>query len=336
MHAIEVLSRLGRSVQPRLDWLCAQPVGDQARARLATALALLGERRRAVDLLRQEDETVARVAVGACLDSPLRAEALRVRARLAIDPGDPALPGLVASLQQQLLRPDSLTTQEIAQGLRAVADYYRRQPAPATVPPATFVVDGVATVVVPGRATKLPIRPGSTVRVEAGGAGFALLQVSGYAPPIARDDGRLTLHREIIDLETGLPTTRLRRGRVYEVRIHGACAARVHDVVVTDALPGGCEAEPAGGHVTMRDQEEGPTVAAAPAPAKIVPASLMARDDRVLLFCNALPAGPWLLRHQIRAVFPGDYDASAVQAQAMYDPSLLAIETQRLRVEIRP
>ena len=188
-------------------------------------------------------------------------------------------------------------------------------------------------------STPVPIRPGSKVRFTAGGAGFVLLQVRGYAPAVARSDERLALRREIVDPSTGLPTTHLRRGHVYEVVIHGHAAAPVHEVAIVDLLPGGCEAEPAvrGALAPVDDDDDdddaGPRANRA---TRVVPASVDARDDRVLLFCRELPAGAFVVRHAIRAVFPGDYAVPAVQAQAMYDPTLVAVDTARSRVEIAP
>ena len=342
-HAIEVLARFGRPVQPRLDWLCSQPLGAEARARLATALALLGERRRAANLLQPGDEVVAAEAAHgaveriASLASPLRAEALRVRARLTIDAADPDLPALVAALQRQLLRPAALTTQENAQAVRAVADYYRRQPLATEAPRALVTVDGAEVLVGPGRTTPVSIRPGSKVRFAAGGAGFVLLQVRGYAPAVARATERLELHREIVDPRTGLPTTQLRRGHVYEVVIRGNAAAPVPEVAIVDLLPGGCEAEPAARVVLgPADDDEDDAGPGANRATRVVPASVDARDDRVLLFCRELPAGAFEVRHSIRAVFPGEYEVPAVQAQAMYDPTLVAVDTERRRVEIKP
>jgi alpha-2-macroglobulin len=349
-HAIEVLARLGEVVQPRLDWLCAQPVSLEARARLATALALLGERRRASDLLQHGDEAAPFAAEDnhrERLDSPIRAQALLLRAQLAIDPGHASLPGQVAALQRQLLRPRFLTTQELAQGLRALADYYRRQPVSGKAAHATVLVDGAAMPVEGGHTVDLPIHAGSTVTLAAGGEGFVLLNVQGYAPPVAHDDARMALRREIVDLETGLPTTKLRRGRVYEVRIHAELAVACRDVVVADVLPAGCEAEPvmpgdAMGDEADRDADGGAVLSdaghggGATKERTLEPLSREPRDDRVLMFFGAMPSGRLVLRHRIRAVFPGDYESPPVTAQGMYDATLQVSELSALRVEIVP
>lgn len=342
-HAIEVLARHGRPVQPRLDWLCTQSVGAEARARLATALALLGDRRRAAELLLQGDES-PEVEV-APLSSALRADALRVRALLAIDPADPTLPGLVASLQRRLLRPATLTTQEIAQALRAVADHYRRLPAPADVPPIHVSVDGADVLVARGKPVALSVHPGSAIRVPAGAAGFGLLELRGFAPPVPANEPRLVLERTIVDLQTGEPTPFLRRGHVYEVRITAEAGVPLRDVVVVDVLPGGCEPEPvpagephgAAGGAEDSDEEpavrRGTNARAKPGPV-VAAASVEARDDRVLMFCTKLPAGRFELRHRIRAVFPGEYEVPQVRAMAMYDPSLVAAEPAARRIEV--
>jgi len=336
-HAIEVLARLGGSVQPRLDWLCTQAVSLDARARLATALALLGERRRARDLLdHAEAPPAGRRTANDCFASPVRTDALVLRALLAIDPADASLPARVAVLQQQVLRPHHLTTQETGQALRALADYYRRQPVPQAAPRAVVLVDGLPVPVEAKRANRLPIRPGSILEVAAGGSGFLLLRLRGYAPPEPRDDERLVLHREIVDPATGLPCAQLRRGRVYTVRIHGECADPLRALAFADVLPAGCEPEPAPPEPQRQLERAVRGVPDDPPGPNVVDATVEPRDDRVLLFVDRLPAGRFVIEHRIRAVFPGDFEAPPVQAQAMYDPTLVVTEVGRPRVVVTP
>lgn len=330
-HAIAVLARAGRPVQPQLDWLCRCELAAEDRAVLAAALAQLGEAPRALAMLRDgsddagEDDDGAREQDG-LLRSPLRLAALRFRALFAADPASPRLPEQALRLQQAVLQPAALTTQEQAQVLRALAEYFRVQP-PATAPqptgsfagaPLPPAVDGVVT---------LPARPGAVLHLDAGGAGFALLTLRGFRPvsptPVTGD---VQLRCQFVDPDTGAVVTRLRRGRVYDVRIDGHCRQPLQNVVITDLLPGGVEAEL-------------PCSSALAAPAEpaevLAPTCIERRDDRVLLFLKQLP-GQFTLQHRVRAVFAGDFACPPLLAQAMYTPGSSCAGAAMPRLEILP
>ncbi|MCU0866350.1 MAG: MG2 domain-containing protein [Planctomycetes bacterium] len=304
---VDVLTRAGRPVQPWLDWLSTAATATDDRLRLATALGRLGQRERAAELLVLDDERLPPRAAAGDLVSPLRSQALRVRALLTIDAARPDLPALARALQRSLLR-EATTTQEQWQGLRALAEYYALQPVATEAPAATLSIDGAARELT-GDRQSLDVRAGSTIRFAAGGRGFAVVELRGLRTPDSqRRDGGIHIERTLVDVATGATVTRGRRGRIYEVRLVVQADASIEHLALVDLLPGGLEPEPAGpgdtsamaGHVLRADQEQ-------------------RGDDRVLFFCRRTEA-KFELRHRVRATFPGTYADPGAQAEAMYEP----------------
>ena len=303
---VDVLTRAGRPVQPWLDWLLTAATAVDDRCRLATALGRLGQNQRGAQLFGSDDETLPPRSAGADLVSPLRSQALRLRAMLSIDPARSELPPLARALQRALLR-ESSTTQEQWQGLRALAEYYLLQPIATAPPTATVMQDGVARELT-GERQALAVRPGSTLQFAAGGRGFAVVELQGLRTPDHEPrDGGLRIERTLIDVATGATVTRCRRGRIYEVRLQVSAAGPIEHLALVDLLPGGLEPEPESidapstkGVFLRADQEQ-------------------RGDDRVLFFCRRTEA-QFVLRHRVRATFPGSYDDPGVQAEAMYEP----------------
>lgn len=302
---VDVLARAGRPVQPWLDWLCTAAASDDDRSHLAAALGQLGQAARGLALLQETGDTPP---AAQDLASPLRSQALRLRALTAVDPANPELPQLAARLQRTLAN-TATTTQEQWQSLRALTAHYAHQPDPGAVRIAGLTVDGQ-----PVEPTqKLTLHAGSVLQFAAGGCGSAVISLQGLR---ASDDtprlGSLTVERVLFDVETGEAVARCRRGRLYEVRLHIAAPQSLEHLAVVDLLPGGLEPEPATG-----PQPPLPDTVTAPD-------CVQNGDDRVLLFCRSAEARAEL-RYRVRATLPGTYRAGSVRLEAMYDPSSLTV-----------
>lgn len=303
----DVLARAGRPVQPWLDWLCTAAVTEDDRSHLAAALAHLGHGERALALLRERGD--APLSAYGELASPLRSQALQLRARGAAAAGDPQLTALAAQMQRALAR-TATTTQEQWQGLRALAEYYRRQPEPGEAAATSFTVDG-QPVAMTGAATRVALRAGSVLRFAAGGRGSAVVTLRGAQPIDAGPRaGDFTVQRTLVDVETGQPVERCRRGRLYEVRLVVTGSAPIRHLAVVDVLPGGLEPEPATG--PQQATPKGVTD----------PDCVQHGDDRVLLFCRSAPERVEL-RHRVRATLPGTWRAGSLRVEAMYAPDSL-------------
>lgn len=334
--AIELLVRAGRPVQPQLDWLALQPLDPDSRLRLVLALASLGEARRAGLLLDgSESPAAAEPLRRTAFASQFCREVLRLRIAQALEPGNPQHATVVARLQRQLLRPEQLTTQELAVGLQVLADYYRRLPVASGGNTGSGSGTGSVTVrlgdrvlaLEPGQRSVHAIQPGENLRWDGAAAGYLLVGWQGQVPPQPRDDARLQLRRQWVDASTGLPVTEMRRGRVYEVRIDGEAREELVDLAFVDLLPGGVEPEPADGLAAFDEEAT---------PAGLLAAPAEARDDRVLRFPSRVPAGRFALRHRVRATLPGDYAVPPLQVQAMYDPGLVVVSHSQERLVVKP
>ncbi|MBK8979512.1 MAG: hypothetical protein IPM29_26730 [Planctomycetes bacterium] len=328
-YACEIESRTGAPARGLLQWLATQVTSDEARARLAMALRRLGDADGARRLLDAEGAEPVVREFGGALCSPLRTAALRLRARMEIDPADPGLPALAQGIQAALLRTSTLNTQELGQALCALAGYYRNARAVGEVVLRGTLDGAPLPAPVDGRIA-LPAKPGSVVELGAGGAGFALLTVRGMRTPRpAIGDGSLQVRRAFVDPDTGAEVTRLQRGRTYEVRLTGRAARPLDQVAIVDLLPGGLEPEvpPPGADAAVTRQ---------PWRDDDVRARVERRDDRVVLFCDRTLHGEFTLSHLVRATLPGRYAAPAVLAEAMYDPSARFTGTGADGVEILP
>jgi uncharacterized protein YfaS (alpha-2-macroglobulin family) len=332
--ACEVLSRVGRAPRGLVDWLATQAPDLESRALLALALGRLGAAEAGRELLAGiEPDDGAPRQQGGTLGSALRSRALRFRALLALDPADPRLAAEAFGLQQALLAAGHLTTQEQGQTLRALAGWFATQRTDG-VARLSGTLDGeVLPEPVDGRVT-LAVRPGSVLALDGGGQGFGLLRVHGRRPVRPTEgDGSLSLTRRIFDPDSGEQVTRMRRGRVYEVRLSGRTTRPVENLVIVDLLPGGLEPEmPAPGAglrggVRRRggDRSEVAT-----------DARIERRDDRVLLFRAEPVRGAFEFRHLVRATLPGRYGVEPPVAEAMYDPGLRFVGTADDGLEILP
>lgn len=342
---LDVLSLAGKPVQPWLDWVLAQSLDVDARLRLAAVLGRLGQKARAEALLGDDTETAPRRPAIGDLASPLRSQALRLRAWLAVAPQHERLAGLARGLQRAITAQKHATTQENVACFCALAEHYRRQPAPQQALGGSLVIDGVSVALSEQPSTHV-LRAGSKLVFAAGGHGFALVELRGlHQVDDAQRHDRLALARTIVDVETGQPVTTLRRGRQYEVRIRVESDGALAQVAIQDLLPGGLEAEadPVGGlrFRTSGDEDEGEggEDASTAVDAKDWPwlatRIVERRDDRVLFFLDRMPMRGEL-RHRVRATLPGSYAWPAVRGEAMYDPEVRGVGAAEKPLVVMP
>jgi len=259
------------------------------------------------------------------LRSPLSALALEVRARLALAPASDRTALLLGRLEQEVLRPEELTTRETAQALLALSAYERAAAKEAkrfscrlSWPGGSIRLDRPGWV-------PLPLRGGEILRVESGGTVFGFLEIRGYRLD-AGGRGGAPLARKILDPATGKEARVFRRGRVYTVRLEGTLSSRAVNVCVTDLLPGGFEPEGGAAGVALLDGDGNSRSLDA----------VEFRDDRVLAFRSGALPGKFALEYKIRAVFPGLYFRPPAQVESLYDPGRLLRGAGGGRVEILP
>jgi hypothetical protein len=334
-QVLDVLARAGRPVQPWLDWVCTQPLAVDDRLRLAMVCGRLGLLERGKALLGNDSETAVRAPANRDLASPLRSRALRLRALLRLDPRDPRLPELAFGLQRTIQAQRAATTHENAHCVMALAEYYGQLPTPAAGTETRVVVDGKPVVI---DGAPIAVRAGSRLTFAAGGRGFAIVELVGLRRPFATTPSErgLRLSRTLIDVDTGLPVQRARRGGLYEVRVRLEAEQPLAQVVMVDLLPGGFEAErtPAA-RAAARDDDDGRPNRQPAGPVVVDATRCERRDDRVVLFFDQLGRDSEV-RYRVRATFPGSWQRAPLHGEAMYDPDVLCEGMQEPALEIDP
>ncbi len=120
--------------------------------------------------------------------------------------------------------------------------------------------------------------------------------------------------------------------------------AGFNSLVLADVLPGGFEIENPnlvpdenGGHAANNAGSKSAPPAAFAQPARISEwgdARIEMRDDRLLLFVDAMPAGASAFSYTIRAVTKGVFTLPPLSAEAMYDPAIQALtKAGKVKVE---
>ncbi len=325
---VDVLSRAGRPIAGWRDRAASEAKSAEDRAHVALALCRGGLRDRAATLLEAAPaiDAAAPRERGGLLRTPVRARAIELLARMECGAADPRSPELVARLQSDVLRPGALTTQEQAHAVRALARWYAARSADAA-PSKLWLVAGDLRVALTEGSHAVDLGDATDVRLDGDGAAFAVLELRGRRSVVHAESRGVTVTRTLVDVETGKAPAALRRGGLYEVRVAGHVEAPAPDLLVTDILPGGLEAEnprdwapsvPAFLSSAMDDALDPDPDADAPTPV----AHTEIRDDRVLLFAEGVVDGDFAFRYRVRAVFPGEFAAGSTTVEALYDPSV--------------
>ncbi len=270
--AVEVLSRAQRRVAAALQRLGRVATTTEQRALLGLASARL-HRAEATNQAPTAPAGEAEVPRdhGGLLRSRTRTDALELRRLLALGRDDPRIIVLARRLERALLRPRRRTTQELAQALRAVAEFWRRN---AVEPGAFELVAHVGghEFRTRGEPIALQLEPGANLRLESTVPVWGVLELkgqrtSGAGAPLPG----LDIVRRVLDSTNGKLAKRFVVGRVYDVVIAGKADVAFENLLITELLPGGFEVEPAR---DVRSSERDRL-------------HVESRDDRVLLFRRA-------------------------------------------------
>lgn len=300
----------------------ADRLNASARCNLALALILSGRPREAGALLNSAAKAPeSGRQLGGNLDSPARDLALELAARLETDPSDPRVAQLAMRLSGLRVNGAWLTTQESAMALMALGKYYRARPRPAAAFEAELEVGGRRFALdhtgifrwngeLDGRA---PLRwrnrgPGPLLY-------FARLHGVPASGRVEEGDHGLRVRRQLLDwngnpLDGGAWPT----GEAAVVRIVlDTMEQNFDNIVIEDLLPAGLEIE----NPALATSQITPWIGES---AQWVQQRDL-RDDRLILFTGPV-YGRREFHYTVRAVTPGRYVWPAIQASAMYDPSV--------------
>jgi uncharacterized protein YfaS (alpha-2-macroglobulin family) len=312
--AVEILSRSDAAVGPWLPDLAAAVTRPEDRARVALALARTGDgaaARALLDGVEGGGGGDGAAQDGGLLFSPTRERALLLRALLEAAPADARIDVLADALRRDAAVPDTLTTQSQSHAVRALAALHLRNMAQARTARGTVRIDGVVHTVDGRTEIVVPTDAAGEIQLDLDHGAFVLVEAAGIriddAPAPA--DGAFRVSRTIVDVETGREVDVLRRGGLYEVVLDVRVARECGNLLVTDPLPAGLEAEsPRHGAHEMASRNDRR------------PDHVNVRDDRVLLHVDGPLENDFRMRYRAHAVFPGRYAAAPPVIEALYVP----------------
>ncbi len=260
--------------------------------------------------------------------SPVRASAVELLALMHMQ-GDP---GTMATLADGLVRAlesgRRATTQEQAFTIAALARYLDEvtsasggAAARVAWPGGESTIEGMETL------RRVQRGPGALAGIANTGSVPIYLAAVSRGVPAQRPAGPvaegISISRRFVDAAgKAVPPGPLRQGQAMIVELEIGNARPLRHVVVADLLPAGVEV------VNPRLEPGGGAVGTLPH-APIEPTHLELRDDRLLLFFDALPAGEGRSgggRHHfyyvVEPVTPGNFQHPAATVEAMYDPAV--------------
>ena len=324
-YACFVLARAGR---PHLGWTArlrelAPDLRLDARIHIASALLHAGDPRAATALLKTVPLEAAAGALlrdgGGIPSSRIRDAALLLGAWVDVDPKNPAVPRLVASLEKFQNQGHWYTTQDDAMVLLALGKLARAVPADRNPFNGFLEAGGVTTRFNREQPLRWDSgRPGGAgaLRLRNDGPGVChyLVLAEGVPAGGAQEEGDfsgLKVRREFLDEQgNALKEPGCVAGDRLTVRLTvDTGGAELDNVVVCDLLPAGLEVEnPAAPPAELKNAHDWV-------------ASRDVRDDRVLLFSRGM-SGVRQYFYTVRAVTPGRFVLPALTAEAMYDPDV--------------
>jgi len=264
------------------------------------------------------------------LTSQVRQDAVWLSVLLECDPQNPAIAPLVHRIKRARSNGQWRSTLENASALAALARYKSRGPQEKP--------DFSGTILCPGRKavrfdssrsvshTFDKITEDVVIRAKGSGRVYVAVTTEGLAreglvKPYSR---RLSVERRWSNRH-GRPIdpSTLKVGDLVNVAITIRSSGEpVHNVAVVDALPGGMEVENPRLAVSARTRDVSGSY----------PDHVQFLDDRVVLFCTALPNSQ-TFTYALRAVAAGQFHLPPIQASCMYDPSAAALGKEgRVRV----
>lgn len=298
---------------------------EPARYLLAAALAVqTADAARVEEYLRTAPTTpYTRFERAGTLNTPLRAQAVKLMALVQMKAPEDAIAPLVQQIAAHLDRPYYTNTQETAFAAAALGSYFNRLS--ENIDAARGRVSG------PEGAREFLGRDVFTLRHTGPGGRFEVAntgQTSVYVNVVssgipveavaeAASEGGMVLSRRITALDgTPVENGQYRQGESYLVALELQGQAGLEHVVIADLLPAGFEVE--------NPRLDANVMAAAMVTNNATPSYLDIRDDRVIIAFDTLPSEQTNYYYVVRAVTPGSYTHPASTAECMYDPAFRA------------
>jgi alpha-2-macroglobulin len=324
--AYYVLARAGKAdlsdIRYFHDTLMDDTVSPLAKAHVAAALSLMGDRSRSVSAFEKAIAALGHQNTGDYYQTPLR-DAAGVLALLAELQNAPGVNRAADRLVEFMKEPNAMHTQEKAFVLLATQALLRNSG------PIALRRDGAA---VPPSSpaprfslTADDISKGATFENAGQGPIFASVSVYGSptsAPPAAAQGFDLTKGLFTRDGKPANAATVRQNDRLVVVLTATAKSDRVHPAIIADLLPAGFEIE------SILTPEDGQNEGASGPYSWIGPIAWTkvgeARDDRFVAAIDIYSRDTVRLAYLVRAVTPGDFVFPGAVIEDMYRPGIFA------------
>ncbi|QLA20145.1 alpha-2-macroglobulin family protein [Desulfolutivibrio sulfoxidireducens] len=328
-YALYVLARAGKADIGAMDYLrgAGGDLPADARGLLGAAYAAVGNAKAAGALLSgpPPSEKTARSS-GGTFDSPLRDTALYLTALMDAAPKDPRLPKLAADTARLFAAVGHPSTQESAFAFLALGRYYARQAAKKPFTGKLYAGKTLLSDFDAGKPLLLRNIPDAgELRLEMDGgyeAGSAFFSVETRGVPVLANykpvrEG-LEILREYLDRQGNpLSGDTVPQGTLLVLKTSvRSPSGTLKNVAIQNLLPTGIEVE----NPRLATTEKLPWMTADDLETDYVDY----RGDRINVFAD-LPDEKWRTQYSlVRAVTPGTFTVPPPQAEAMYDPSIVA------------
>jgi len=338
VYALYVLARADRA-----DWASMnlirqrylESLESHTRALLGAAFATAGDVRALENLVEgiRDVESIER-QTGQNLGSTVRNRAMLLLALVEQSPRDSRIPGLVDRLARDSQTHRYWNTQETAFTFLALGQFFQRQIGQPDYSGRVMVGDRLLGTF--GKETvyfgDIPANEPLKVELEGASASvFYLLSSRGVPTDEAfrPESNGIEVKREFLSRE-GSPVSLddVVQGDLIVIKTEiRSVAGNMENVVLQNLLASGLEVE----NPRLSSTERLPFMVGS----NPDPSFLDLRDDRILVFLD-LPDKRWQTIYTlVRAVTPGSFRLPPVQAEAMYNPALMA-RGQRGSVQVRP
>ena len=339
-YAAFVLTRAG---QAPLGWI--QHLSEQqdkllpsGHIFLAGAKALKAGNTNALKELDSADLDLARVKPGhyGTFESELRNKSLLLYLWSELGPSDPKTTELCLDVATRITKARWYSTQEAGMASMAIGAYLRHTGAKNGAYSVRVTPEGGASAdITNGEAflsasRGVPLKEDGTapsVKVKAlEGQAWCIYNLRGtpMEPPAPASEG-LTVQRvwkrpdgTVIDLSSG--TARLKKGDRVIVELTVTANRPVHDVALSDLLPGGMEVENPRLKANAASESEDEDVDSGSGNGMFIDM----REDRLLVFFDRVYKEA-TYSYSLRAVTKGSFALPPLAADAMYDPAFNAV-----------
>ena len=339
-YAYYVLARAGRADLSDLryfhDTYVAKTENPLARAHVATALALMGDRSRAANAFRLAEEAVGFENRENYYQSALRDVAGMISLAAEVD-NSALVDRLTTAMDPFLKQEASLNTQEKAFMLLAGAALLERTGEIRIAMDGAELATGSKTPRF--EVTQQMLADGVTFTNESSGPVFRSVAVNGSprtAPPAENEGFSLAKRLRTLDGK-GVDLASIRQNDRLVISVSGQAEDfQLHPAIVVDMLPPGFEIETV---LTPDDSREGSVFRWVGNIARAKVAEK--RDDRFVAAVdlrrreNVPNSGSFTLAYVVRAVTPGEYVLPGAVIEDMYRPGEFA-RTATSRVTILP